>query len=77
MNAVRSLTLPLLLILFTSASALAQEDGMHDMLHASAPDEIYQGALDDWHEGHYPQALHAFRHLLEGRRPAVSLSVSP
>lgn len=59
--------LPLLFLFFSGLPALAQsQSAMHEELHSQAPETIYRNALDDWHDGHYPQALHAFRHLLEG-----------
>lgn len=47
------------------STAFAQGE-MHTMLHSQEPEAIYENALDDWHDGNYPDALHAFKHLLEG-----------
>lgn len=57
-----------LLILFSPGlPAMGQsQSATHEELHSQAPESIYRNALDDWHDGRYPQALHAFRHLLEG-----------
>ncbi len=33
---------------------------------AQSTNDIYLNALDDWHDGHYPQALEAFQTILSG-----------